>query len=424
MDTQGHTTHKQMNTPKNETQGRRYVATGTANIQRCISADAESVKKGPLYVLVKRNGRRFRRALETCDLAEARKRAKVIIDMVKGEKWNDLQGLRTRQGWSGLPEVFAAYEAAATIRTKRRAVAVMQLLLRHAGKDPAGSSDQLGAHTVWQFQQAMMRAAGNDDEIVRARALVSCNSILRQARSLFAAHIMGAYNDLTLPDLAGFMRAPKLKGAVVQYNEPPRAVIEAIGADYPKLREVDPGAYAAFLLGAFLGLRNNEVSAAEWSWVEQDAEGTWWLALATRAHWRTKTSRGRNVEIPAGVLAELRAVRGATVEGVAGDPAFLVPAPHKTERGVRMFRRLNGWLRLKGLDRATYTKGFYELRKYFTNRAAWSGGTYRAARAAGNSPAVVEKYYSDKGGRAPVEMRAPAAPAGGDTRGDTQRVAQ
>ena len=412
-----------MNTPKNETQGRRYVATGTPNIQRCISAEAESDKKGPLYVLVKRNGKRFRRALETCDLAEGRKRAKRIIDLVKGEKWNDLQGLRTRQGWSGLPEVFAAYEAAATIRTKKRAVAVMQLLLRHAGKNPQGSSDQLGAHTVWQFQQAMMRAAGNHDEIVRARALVSCNSILRQARSLFAAHIMGAYKELTLPDLAGFMKAPKLKGAVVQYNEPPRAVIEAIGADYPKLRKVDPGAYAAFLLGAFLGLRNNEVSAAEWSWVEEDAEGTWWLALATRAHWRTKTSRGRNVEIPAGVLAELRAVRGATVEGVAGDPAFLVPAPHKTERGVRMFRRLNGWLRLKGLDRATYTKGFYELRKYFTNRAAWSGGTYRAARAAGNSPAVVEKYYSDKGGRAPVEMRAPAAPAGGDTQRDTQQVA-
>ena len=172
-----------MNTPKNET-GRRYVATGTANIQRCISADAESVKKGPLYVLVKRNGRRFRRALETCDLAEARKRAKIIIDMVKGEKWNDLQGLRTRQGWSSLQKVFAAYEAAATIRTKRRAVTVMQLLLRHAGKDPQGSSDQLGAHTVWQFQQSMLRAAENDNEIVRARALRSCNSILRQARIL------------------------------------------------------------------------------------------------------------------------------------------------------------------------------------------------------------------------------------------------
>lgn len=404
-----------MNTPKNETPGRRYVATGTPNIQRCISAEAESEKKGPLYVLVKRNGRRFRRSLETCDMAEARKRARVVIDMVKAEKWNDLRGMRARQGWASLPEVFAAYEAAATIKTKKRAVAVMGLLLKHAGKDPEGSTDQLGAHTVWQFQQAMMKAAG-DNELARARALVSANSILRQARSIFAAHVMGAYQGLVLPDLAGFMKAPKLKGVAVQYNEPPRAVIEAIGAGYPALKEADPGAYAAFLLGAFLGLRNNEVVAAEWAWVEQDADGVWWLALATRAHWKTKTSRGRNVQIPAGVLAELRAVRGAAIDGIPGDPAYLVPAPHKTERGVRMFRRLNGWLRGKGLDAETFTKGFYELRKYFTNRAAWVGGTYRAARAAGNSPAVVEKYYSDKGGRAPVEMPAPGhAGHAGDT---------
>jgi integrase len=394
-----------MNTPKN-TLARRYVATGTPNIQRCIVEGTEPTNKGGLYVLVKRNGKRFRRSLDTADLAEAKKRAKVVIEMVKGEKWSELRGIRARQGWASLPEVFSAYEAAATIRTKKRAVAAMGLLLRHAGKDEAGCVSQLGAHTVWQFQQAVMRAAG-ENEITRARALVSANSILRQARSIFAGHIMGAYEALTLPDLAGFMKAPKLKGAQVQYAEPPRAVIEAIGRNYPALRAVDPGAYAAFLLGAFLGLRNNEVAAAEWSWVEEDAEGTWWLALATRAHWKTKTSRGRNVEIPPGVLAELRALRGVEVDGVKADEGWLVPAPHATERGVRVFRRLNGWLRAQGLDAATFTKGFYELRKYFVNRAAWSGGTYRAARAAGNSPGVVERYYSDRGGRAPVEMPAP-----------------
>lgn len=400
-----------MKLAKNTSQGRRYVATGTPNLQRCGSADdAESLKKGTLYVIVKRNGRRFRRSLETGDLAEAKKRAKVILEMVRGEKWNDLQGIRARQGWTSLPDLFAKYVETATIKTAGRNVKMMKHLLKLAGKNPEGSSDQLGAHTVWAFQQAMVKAAGDVDQVLRARAVVSANSILRQARSVFAAGVMPAYQDLVLPDLTGFLKAPKLKGPAVQYVAPPREVIERIGKEYPGLRESDPGAYAAFLLGAFLGLRNNEVRVAEWAWVEQDGEAGWWLRLATKPHWRSKTSRGRDVEIPAGVLAELQAVRGASVEGIAGDPAYLVPAHHETERNVRVFRRLNLWLRARGLDEAMFPKGFYELRKYFVNRAAWSGGTYRAARAAGNSPAVVERYYSDSGGRAPVEMPAPAAP--------------
>ena len=50
-----------------------------------------------LFVMVKRNGKRFRRNLDTTDLAEAKRRAKEIIGKVKGEKWDELRGLRTRQ---------------------------------------------------------------------------------------------------------------------------------------------------------------------------------------------------------------------------------------------------------------------------------------------------------------------------------------
>ncbi len=399
-----------MKTHDNKNTRRRYVATGVTNIQREVHGE-EPTKKGTLYVSVKRFGKQFRRSLDTEDIAEARKRAKVVLEMVRAEKWNELQGVRARQGWSKLPEVYSTYEAAATIKTAPRNVKMMRHLLKVAGKDPDGSTSQLGAHTIWEFQQAMIRKAGDDDQVKRGRAVVSANSMLRQARSLFAAPVMPAYKDLVLPDLAGFMKAPKLKGPALQYVAPPRAVIERIGAEYGELRPSDPGAYAVFLLGAFLGLRNNEVRVAEWSWVEQDGAGVWWLRLATRPHWKTKTSRARDVEIPAGVLAELQAVRGASVEGIAGDPVFLVPAHHATERGTRVFRRLNHWLRARGLDAEVSPKGFYELRKYCVNRAAWAGGTYRAARAAGNSPAVVERYYSDSGGRAPVEMPAPAAPA-------------
>lgn len=395
---------------RNRTDGRRYIKTGVPNVQRLVSsADHESLTKGALYLSVKRFGKRWRRALETNDLVEAKKRAKVLLEMIRGEKWDDLQGAKTRAGWATLPQVFERYLETATIRTAKRNVAMLKHLLKLAGKDPEGSSVQLGGHTVWQFQQTLVKAAG-DDALKRIRAERSANSILRQARSVFAAPVLPAYRELTLPDLEGFLKAAKLKAAAVQYVAPPADVIGRISADYPGLKAADPGAYAAFLLGAFLGLRNGEAAAAEWDWVERDGEGRSWLRLATRPHWKTKTARGRDVEIPAGVLAELEAVRRVIIEDIPADPAFLIPAPHETERKVRVFRRLNAWLRARGLTVQMTPKGFYELRKYFTNRAAWGSGAYRAARAAGNSPAVVERYYADAGNRAPVEIVAPAAP--------------
>ena len=394
----------------NQADGRRYVKTGVPNVQRLVSsADHESVSKGALYLSVKRFGKRWRRSLDTNDLTEAKKRAKVLLEMIRAEKWTELEGAKARSGWATLPQVIEKYLETATIRTKKRNVAMLRHLLKLAGKDPEGSTVQLGGHTVWQFQQALVKAAG-EDAVKRIRAERSANSILRQARSVFAAPVMPAYHDLTLPDLDGFLKAAKLKAPAVQYVAPPADVIARISADYPALKAADPGSYAAFLLGAFLGLRNGEAAASEWSWVEQDGEGRSWLRLATRPHWKTKTARGRDVEIPAGVLSELRAVREAVVDGVRADGKFLIPAPHETERSVRVFRRLNAWLRARGLTVQMTPKGFYELRKYFTNRAAWDAGAYRAARAAGNSPAVVERYYADAGNRAPVEIVAPGIP--------------
>lgn len=399
-----------MKEEQSERDTRRYVASGAPNIQRLIDSDHESAKKGPLYLLVKRNGKRFKRSLETSDLAEAKKRAKVLLELIKAEKWTELQGVRTRQGWASMQEIYDAYLAAATIKTAKRNVAMMKHLLSLAGKGGEGhTACVLGGHTVWQFQQALVKGATN--EVEKARAAISANSILRQARSLFAAGVMPAYKaaDLTLPDLDGFMKAPKLKAPTVQYVAPGADILARISKTYPELKASDPGAYAAFLLGAFLGLRNNEVRVAEWAWVEQAGDGQWWLKLATKPHWRSKTSRGRDVHIPAGVLEALRSVRGVVIEGVKAEETHLVPAHHATERNARVFRRLNAWLRKQGLDEASFPKGFYELRKHFTNLAAWGEGTYRAARIAGNSPAVVERYYSESSGRAPISIPAPKA---------------
>jgi len=384
---------------------RRYVATGLPNIQRLQRHEGDT--EGLLFFLVKRKGKRIRRALKTSVLAEAEKRVKILRDLIRGEKWTALAGAKERGGFVTLPKLFETYLAAATIKVKKRNVKALQHVLRVAGKNPEGSSEQLTAVLVWQFNRAMLARAGEDMRR-QGKAGISANSHMRQARSIFAAPIMPAYNGLTLPDIVPFMKAAKAAAPRVQYVEPPAGVMRTIAARYLELKAKDPGAYAWFLLGAFVGLRNTEVCAAEWSWIEEDGDGDHWLRLATRPHWRSKTSRSRDVKIPGAILAELHAIRGVTVDGIVADRRYLVPGGHKTERTNRALRRLNQWLRACGLDAAVFDKGFYELRKFFGNTKAWStGDLYHTARVMGNSPQVVEQYYSSDRGRAPIAIEIP-----------------
>jgi integrase len=211
---------------------------------------------------------------------------------------------------------------------------------------------------------------------------------------------------LPLERLRLFMEAPGEKVPQVQYVEPPAAIITTIGAKYPALRKTDPAAYAWFLLGAFLGLRDGQVRAASWSWVEGDGDGKqFWLRIPAEV---TKTVHGRSVEIPPAVLAELHALRGCRIGSAAADPLYLVPAAHMTERTESALQRVNRFLRACGLTQDLFSKAFYELRKYYGNDRVWrSKDIYTTARALGHSPEMLEKFYSSSSGRSPIVIPAP-----------------
>lgn len=427
-------------TPQNNPAGvtkdvRRYEKTAEPCIVRLVQDDG----KGALFFAKEYLKKRYFRSLETNVLSDAKPRAKEFVELMVNKRWDELRGIKKRSGWATLPQVYEAYLLNSTIKTRKNVVWAMRYVLRAAGKDAEGSVTQLDAHLVWLFQQAMKRkavktgktdgattAAGEAvDPVKLTRAMRSANSLVRQARQLFAEDILPAYNGLEFPphvlDRArdqnhrGFMTALLLDAPVVQYVAPQSTVIKRLGSEYHELRAIDPGAYVVFLLGAFVGLRNNEVAAARWDWIEADGEdkNKMWLRIRISSDYTTKTSRPRDVEIPAAVFAELVAMRGAeTFDKVPGDRIYVVPAPHFTDRNDRVFRRLNKWLRARGLDKETFSKGFYELRKYFGDMKAWeSGSTYQAARALGNSPEVAEKFYSSSQGKAPVKIAMPAANA-------------
>jgi integrase len=400
-----------MDTTSTAADARRYEATGAESIRRLVTT--ESARDGLLFFFKKYKGKTYKRALNTKNLSEARSKAKLLAADIEAGRWHELEDRKLRTNWASVPEVCARYLEVATIKSAKLNVWSLRYVLRTAARNPdACSTRELTRQLVADFQLARRKAtAGNP--LREARAAHGMNSILRQARCVFAAEARQHFGQLLLPDLEGFMKAPFADEPRVQYFDPPAAVLRRIGENYPALRQSDPGAFAAFLLGAFVGLRNGEAAAARWEWIETAGDGMPRLRLATQADWRTKTGRERMVSIEPVVLTALRSVRGARGwDGYAGEPDFLIPAGHATERGKRMFVRLNAWLRAQGLDREHFSKGFYMLRKHFGRVTAWrEGGSYYAARALGNDPKIAAQYYDSASNTAPIEIPLPEVAA-------------
>jgi len=84
---------------------------------------------------------------------------------------------------------------------------------------------------------------------------------------------MRFYEDLNLPDLDGFRK----ESVELPKRSKPRAldigVIAAINAAAPKLAEMDPAVYVAFIMFSRLGLRNVEIRNARWSWIHNGRIG-------------------------------------------------------------------------------------------------------------------------------------------------------
>jgi integrase len=73
-----------------------------------------------------------------------------------------------------------------------------------------------------------------------------------------------------------------------------------------------------------------------------------------------------------------------------------VPAKHETDRREGVYRRLNTWLRERGVT-SDAGKIAYRLRKYFLNKVAEQQGTLFAQAAAGHSSLqTTESHYIGK----------------------------
>jgi integrase len=301
------------------------------------------------YLRFELRGKGYLRSLRTTVRAIATSRAKVIVrNILSGDHEADAASKsRSEYGTVGqLLDIYAKHGG--PTRTPRENAAAFRSVVAVKGGDP-------------DKQRLTVLTGSLVREWVRERKeQISVHSLASnwvKAKCVLGRKFLPHYEDagLKIPDLKSFL------GAQVEQPDRrlPRAldegVIRSIMAAAPELKRADPACYVAFLLFSRLGMRNVEIEAARWDWIERTERGAV-MAIIERPEegFSPKGNEGR-VPISADTLAELKEFRALSTDG------HIVPARHKSERAEIVDRRHSAWIGRWIKDRS---KTSYELRRY------------------------------------------------------------
>ena len=279
--------------------------------------------------------------------------------------------------------------------------------------------------------RAAARGVGRDDASIRN----TLSNITRNAGACFSreARTIMQRNGLTLENPFTGIKC----GSDIQQVSPlPRAIVERIWADAPKLRDGDPNAkdpkldqyirrykkthegrepgrwvpvdfsephvdaYAALLLAFGCGLRANECDKCRWSWLSKDDRGDCFIEVRKEADFIAKGGSGRIVKIPANLYEALLNTRQDAGEYVIGGRA----STESSMQGGGLYRRpntfrvVNEWLRSLGVEAGKkYGKPLHALRKQFGSAIATEFGLFHAQKLLGHgSPTITARHYASQ----------------------------
>ena len=254
----------------------------------------------------------------------------------------------------------------------------------------------------------------------------SCNSTIRQARSLFTKEIVYNLKELLLPALPPFEIPPEIKPEkgkknpllFKKHNTKYSSRIDAktlLQAAHADLYEKDPPAFLAVRLALSAGLRRGEIDSLCWHQVDFKRE----LIRIESTEAASLKTRDSQAEVPvdpqvAAIFQDLR--KQATGQ-------FVIEA-EGTENGPRkwgqhyradaVFNRLTAWLRAHGVKAR---KPLHELRKELGAMVTAEHGIYAASRVLRHSKVTTTaEHYSDLKTRPVVNVGGWLQPAGEDSR--------
>jgi integrase len=232
-------------------------------------------------------------------------------------------------------------------------------------------------------------------------ARTSCNSIIRQARALFAPKVVKFLGSLRLPQPLPFAGVEFFPRESTRYISRIDAG-ELLRTARQKLAGNDPHSFLVILLALVAGLRRGEIDQLLWANVDLDGAR---IIVDSSEHGRLKTPESHGaIDIDQYTVEILRGFRTrASSKFVieAGGAANGSRLPWKRYRCEAVFECATWWLRRHGVEEA---KPLHALRKESGSLIASQYGIFAASRHLRHRDiAVTAAHYADKKTRVKID---------------------
>jgi len=354
------------------------------NLRTPNKAAAAAKAKGIYAVLV---GAGWDKTLDRFKPEMVRKSVSTVGDFV-----NELRG-----HWSGKPKTFEDY--CRSFRT-----ILSQIFSVNGGRKKfdyiKGGRDawidkihaiklaEITPDKVNRWRIAFVKNAGGNPARQR-RARITCNSLVRQAKSLFAPKLL-RHVAVHKPDKLPFEGVAFYKRESMRYQS--KVDIEALISN--AVGELPQEQLKIFLLATMVGLRRAEIDKLQWQaflWKEGK------VRIETTEHSAPKTSDSEgDVPIDKELAALFRGwhAKATGVFVIEADVEPHIDTSYAHYRAQSHFDSLITWLRSKGV---AALKPLHEMRKEFGSQLCAKYGIYAASRALRHADIrVTAQHYLDQ----------------------------
>ena len=236
-------------------------------------------------------------------------------------------------------------------------------------------------------------------------ARISCNSTLRQARSLFSRNMLEFIAGIVAPNPLPFTSAKFYPRESMRYQSrlDPAVLLQAAKA------ELDSEAFKALLLALGAGLRRGEIDRLLWRQVDFIA-GSIHIETTDAGGLKTEESAG-DVPIDTTLVSLLHGFRARAHGKFVIEAGSGVTASRSWGQRYRcdyVFTRLTQWLRKQGVEGA---KPVHTLRKEAGSIIATKAGIHAASRFLRHADIqVTSMHYADHKERVTVDIGGLLAP--------------
>lgn len=255
----------------------------------------------------------------------------------------------------------------------------------------------LSPQLIQKWKIRFLKRAGNSPA-KRQSAATSVNSLLRQAKSLFAPRVL-KFVPIDLPafPFEGVQFEPRSSAryqSAFKVEDLIRAAQEKLPLEQFKI----------FLLALMAGLRRNEIDKLEWNAFNWDRN---LISIRATEFFQPKSEDSTgDVEIDFEVMELFRGFK-ARASGTFVIECSVAPRPgasYSHYRCQRLFEKLGTWLRAHGVEGK---RPLHTLRKEYGSQVCAKHGIYAASRALRHADiAITSQFYLDKRQPAPAGLGA------------------